>query len=157
MPLTANLQTELTISPGLFQLSGGGQVVLNENLSSSTTGTAGNTLVSNSIQTDQQIRFNFNWAVNGLFVPLLNPGNKWKLEVFLEMMGPTESFSIPPVTVAYGVGGPYSSNVIIPPNTLSEGVYDVVAVLHFLDSANQPQFVAAFAEFGKICVYKDHP
>lgn len=132
-------------------------MILNENLSPGSPGTAGNVSVSNTIQTDQQIRFNFNWAVNGLFVSLLNPGNKWKLEVFLEMMGPPESVSVPPVTIVYGAGGPYSSNVIIPPNTLSEGVYDVVAVLHFLDAASQPQFVAAFAEFGKICVYKDHP
>jgi len=157
MPLVRNLQTELTISPGLFELTGGGTVILNENLSPGSPGTAGNVSVSNTIQTDQQIRFNFNWAVNGLFVSLLNPGNKWKLEVFLEMMGPPESVSVPPVTIVYGAGGPYSSNVIIPPNTLSEGVYDVVAVLHFLDAASQPQFVAAFAEFGKICVYKDHP
>ncbi len=157
MPLVRNLQTELTISPGLFELTGGGTVILNENLSSNPPGTAGNVTVSNTIQTDQQVRFNFNWAVNGLFVPLLSPGNKWKLEVFLEMMGPTESVAIPTVTIAYGTGGPYTSNVIIPPNTLLAGVYDVVAVLHFLDSANQPQFVAAFAEFGKICVYQDHP
>jgi hypothetical protein len=96
------------------------------------------------IQVEQGIHFHFEWSVGGVLVPLLDRGMKWKIQLFFEKWGQSESSTNPSATVNYvpTSGHTYRSFISIPANTISEGVYDVVAVLRLYDSAGNPLPVA---------------
>jgi len=108
------------------------------------------------IQVEQGVHFHFGWSVAGVLVPLLDRGMKWKIQVFFEKWGESESPVNPSVTVNYNQtsGFNYRALISIPGNTLSEGVYDVVAVLRLYDANNLPLPVAGYEEMGKIQFYE---
>lgn len=108
------------------------------------------------IQTEQPINFNFEWQVSGPLVPLLDRGFKWKIQVYFEKWGVSESAVAPNATVSYVPvsGHTYHAVINLPANSLREGIYDVVAVLRLYDSAGRPLPVAGFEEMGKFEVYE---
>lgn len=166
------LISELTL-PGAFDFSGIAQIGrMTEQPSPQVP--IGNLIENRLVQTDQQVDFYFEWRVKGIFAHIMDPNSKWKLELFFEKYGPGEFAFGPGVgekTLLYssgitagaglnaemqypGLAG--STTITIPGGTIPEGVYDVVAVLRYLESNNSPCFLAAFAEFGKINFYQEH-
>lgn len=103
------------------------------------------------IQTEQGVHFHFRWSVEGVLVPLLDSGMKWKIQVFFEKWGESESPVNPYASVSYKQvsGYNYHAVISIPPSTLTEGVYDVVAVLRLYDAKGVPLPVAGYEEMGK--------
>lgn len=156
--------------PGNYEFNGFGLVgTMNENFPSGPNIPTDNALNSRTIQVDQQINFVFEWSIVGIFANSLNPNHKFQTELYFEKYGPGEldlvAAGVNPVDVYDGAGTVVSvipgersftaangnaATVTIPPNTIPVGVYDVVAVIRYLDTANNPIFVAAFAEFGKM-------
>jgi hypothetical protein len=168
-----NLISELTLD-GIFDLKGVGKAGNLIEFGSGGGFTLGNVLEKRLIQTDQRVDFVFEWTVKGMFAHAFNPNFRWRIEVFMERYGPLDfdlgangiatlnygsGDLVAPDEVSYpGAGAPTSTTVSIPPNTIPEGVYDVVAVLRLLHPAGDdtPCFLAAFAEFGKINFYQEH-
>ncbi len=169
--MTVNLQSEVTLAP-YFDFYGTGHVVSSE--SPSPNFTPGNLGNNRLIQADQDVSFKFDWSVRGYFAHIIDPNSKWRLELLLERMGPAE-FAIPAglgvKTLTYGSGVHVGSGVnqqinypgvsgsttiTIPGGTIPEGIYEVVAVLRLQEPSGAPCFLAAFAEFGKMDVYKEH-
>lgn len=159
--------------PGYFDIVGNGQIAtLTESPGwGGLTPPVGNLTNNNLIQTNQQIQFKFEWGVYGIFAHMVNPLFEWRIEVFLEKYGPGE-FSLGPVgrlslpwsagivttpTQVNFPGNIGSTTITIPPYSIPEGLYDVVAVIRLHDMpSGLPCFSAAFAEFGKIHVYREH-
>ncbi|MCA0235493.1 MAG: hypothetical protein LCH81_03845 [Bacteroidetes bacterium] len=108
------------------------------------------------IQVEQPINFNFEWQVSGPLVPLLDRNFRWKIQVYFEKWGASETAVAPSITVPYQAvsGFTYRSTINLPANTLREGVYDVVAVLRLYDGSGRPLPVAGFEEMGKFEVYE---
>jgi hypothetical protein len=108
------------------------------------------------IQVEQPINFGFEWQVSGPLVPLLDRGFRWRISVYFEKWGMSESPVAPTATVGYVPvsGHTYNANIVLPANTLSEGVYDVVAVLRLYDGTGKPLPVAGFEELGKFEIYE---
>ncbi len=108
------------------------------------------------IQVEQGIHFHFEWQVSGPLVPLLDRGFKWRIQVYFEKWGVSESAVAPTVSIPYipVSGHTYRALINLPANTLSEGVYDVVAVLRLYDGSGKPLPVAGFEEMGKFEVYE---
>ncbi len=108
------------------------------------------------IQVEQAIHFHFEWQVSGALVPLLDRGFRWKIQVYFEKWGVSESAVAPTATVSYipVSGHTYRTVINLPGNSLSEGVYDMVAVLRLYDASGNPLPVAGFEELGKFQVYE---
>jgi hypothetical protein len=108
------------------------------------------------IQVEQGLHFHFKWSVSGPLVPILRNDLKWKVQVFLEKWGESETPVSPAATVNFNsaAGFQYNTLVNIPANTLNEGVYDVVAVIRLYTAAGNPLPVAGFVEMGKIQMYE---
>lgn len=147
----------ISTNPSIFNFNGGAVVTANEQLS--TAEWPANLAIERLIQRDQAIRIGFRWSVSGLLTRFLNPNNKWHLQVFFEQMGGGEvtlgGASQADVNFVPVSGHGYNHVLILPPNSVPEGVYDVVAVIRFQDPAGRPGPIAAFAELGKITVYED--
>ncbi|MFN0037475.1 MAG: hypothetical protein ACKVUS_20635 [Saprospiraceae bacterium] len=165
------LQSEVTLAP-YFDFTGTGVVDSSE--LPSPTFTPGNVANNRLIQTNQDVKFRFDWSVKGYFAHIIDPNSKWRLEILLERMGPGE-FALPGgvgvKTLTYGSGTHVgtginqqlnypgavgSTTITIPGGTVPEGIYDVVAVLRLLEPGGAPCFLAAFAEFGKLDFYAEH-
>ncbi len=106
------------------------------------------------IQVEQGVHFHFAWGVSGAVVPLLSSNLVWKIQLFFEKWGQSESPLNPSTTVRYvpTSGFRYNALINIPGNTLSEGVYDVVAVIRLynvVSGVTSPLPVAGFVEMGK--------
>jgi hypothetical protein len=79
-----------------------------------------------AIQTEQDARVEFNWTQSGPLLPWITA--TWRLDVFLEQMGPLEGPTITYKTVPYvGASGPQTDFVNIPKNTIPVGLYRVTA------------------------------
>jgi hypothetical protein len=142
-------------TPGSFQFSGASIVTSNESVF--TTGPWPPDLTNQRlIQVEQGMYFHFQWSVAGVLVPILAPGMKWKIQVFFEKWGQSESPVNPSLNVNYVPvsGHLYNATIAIPPNTLSEGVYDVVAVLRLYDAVGNPLPVAGYEEKGKFQLFE---
>ncbi len=157
---------------GNYELRGAGKVgTLDEAFPSGPNIPVDNSLGSRTIQADQAIKFVFEWSVVGTFANSLNPAFKYEVELFFEKFGPGEfdlaAAGIPPVTVTDGSGTVVSNVpgseerswtaananapvINIPAGTIPVGVYEIVAVIRYLDTVGNPKFVAAFAGFGKV-------
>ena len=109
------------------------------------------------IQCEQGATIGFQWSVSGCLVPLLKC-SKWKIQLFMEKWGETEfdlgSAGIVNVPFVGTSGHLYTQAITLRPNTIPEGVYDVVAVLRLYDTNNNPVPVAGFAELGKVEFYQ---
>ena len=167
------LISEFTL-PGFLDFTGVAQVGNLTEGPSVAIFTSGDVTNNKLIQTDQQVKFDFAWTVQGMFAHAINPLFRWKIEVFFEKYGPGE-FAVPgglgvrlldygsgtflaPDKVQYP-GLPNSTSIVIPPFTIEEGVYDIVALItmiHGPSPDDSPCFVAAFAEFNKIAFYREH-
>lgn len=167
----AALVSELTL-PGLFDFTGVAQVANETEFGSPGGFTGGNTADKRLIQTDQAIRFDFQWTVAGMFAHAINPQFRWKIELFFEQYGGGE-FNLPGGVrlVNYGTGTllapdrvqfpgvPGSTSIVIPGSTVPEGIYDIVALVTLIHGPapnNSPCFLAAFAEFNKVAFYREH-
>lgn len=107
------------------------------------------------IQVDQASTFTFGWSATGSFAGwLLNPCT-CKVDVFYELMGPGEAtFVVPAVTVPMSVSGTATINVA--PNTVSEGVYRIVArMMIFPPTGNIPASspICGFTDMGLVEYY----
>ena len=157
--LSAPFSAEQTISnnPAIFRFDGG--AILTSQELSSTAQWPSNLAIERLIQRDQPMRLGFRWSVSGLLTRFLNPNNKWHLQVFYEQMGGGEitlgGFSQADVNFVPVSGHQYAHILTFPPNSVPEGVYDVVAVIRFQDPQGRPGPIAAFAELGKVTVYED--
>jgi hypothetical protein len=149
-------------TPGSFTMSGRSVVTIKELPG---TGPWPETLTDNKlIQTDQSVDFGFSWAVSGALLPILAPGCSWRLQLSFERWGAQEFNAPANASVPFGsavVSGPavtptytYHHKITIGPNTVPEGVYDIVAVLRMYSPTGAPLPVAGFAEFGKVEFYK---
>lgn len=151
MPMSVE---ETLATPASFQFTGTALVTSNEG---ATTGPWPADLTNQRlIQAEQSVYFLFKWTVSGVLVPLLAPGMKWKIQVFFEKWGQSESPVNPSTIVPYvpTSGHTYNAMISIPPNTLNEGVYDVIAVLRLYDSSNNPLPVAGYEEMGKYQIFE---
>ncbi len=161
MAMSDNFQAEQVISsnPTIFRFNGGALLTSDELASTREWPADLSAATERVIQRDQRIYFRFRWSVSGLLVPLLSSQNVWHLEVFFEKMGGGEihlgGFAQTSVNFVQTSGHVYDHTMIFPPNSIEDGVYDVVAVIRFRDSRNRPGPIAAFAELGKITVYED--
>lgn len=161
MAMSDNFQAEQVISsnPTIFRFNGGALLTSDELASTREWPADLSAATERVIQRDQRIFFRFRWSVSGLLVPLLSNQNVWHLEVFFEKMGGGEihlgGFAQTSVNFVQTSGHVYDHTMIFPPNSIEDGVYDVVAVIRFRDSRNRPGPIAAFAELGKITVYED--
>lgn len=155
IPKTMAMSVEETLAtPASFQFSGTSLVTSNEG---ATTGPWPADLTNQRlIQVEQSVYFRFKWSVSGVLVPLLSAGMKWKIQVFFEKWGQSESPVNPSTFVNYvpTSGHNYNALISIPPNTLSEGVYDVVAVLRLYDTNGYPVPVAGYEEMGKYQIFE---
>jgi len=108
------------------------------------------------IQVEQPLNFHFEWQVSGALVPLLDRGFRWRIQVYFEKWGISESAVAPSAVVSYipVSGHTYHAVINLPANSLHEGVYDMVAVLRLHDAAGRPLPVAGFEELGKFQVYE---
>ena len=165
--MTVPINSEVTLA-GLFDFKGVGKVANLTELPD--TFPTGNLANNKLIKCDQPVEVKFNWTVQGIFAHTMDPNSGWKIELFLEKYGPGEFAFQPGVgqkTVLYNTGAvsgiglnaqvAYTGvTITIPPNTISEGIYDVVAAIRYLHPDGTPCFLAAFAEFGKIDFYQEH-
>lgn len=156
--------------PGLFDFTGVGQIANETELPSPGGATPGNVVNKRLIQTDQAIRFDFQWTVAGIFAHVINPALKWKIEIFFEQYGGGEfnhpsavryvpysaGVHIGPNQVQFGVANPLTTRVPIGGSTVPEGIYDIVALITLVHPDNSPCFLAAFAEFNKVAFYREH-
>ncbi len=113
------------------------------------------TFPATTFQTDQDIQVHFNWNQSGWLARFFS--GQWQMAVYLEMMGQGETTNPTPINVPYIANDPqsYSRWVVIPRNTLSPGVYRVVACLRLIDSAGTMTPLASFTDIGLIQVYND--
>lgn len=159
--MTGNFQAEQVIStnPTIFRFNGGALLTADELASTQEWPADLSNATQRVIQRDQPIYFRFRWSVSGLLVPLMSAQNKWHLQVYFEKMGGGEinlgPYAEADVNFVQTSGHVYDHRMVFPPNSVDDGVYDVVAVIRFKDSRNRPGPIAAFAELGKITVYED--
>ena len=169
--MTVPIVSEVTLA-GLFDFTGRGQVANLTELPD--TFPTGNLANNKLIKCDQPVALKFDWTVRGIFAHVMDPNSGWKIELFLEKYGPNE-FTFPAgvgeKALKYNSGAVSgsglnaqmsfpgavgSTTILIPADTISEGIYDVVAAIRYLHSDGTPCFLAAFAEFGKIQFYNEH-
>jgi hypothetical protein len=109
------------------------------------------------IQVEQGVNFGFQWSVSGCLVPLLKCSH-WKVQLHFEKWGEPEfdlgALGITQVKYVPESGYTYNTVISLRPNTVPEGVYDIVAVIRMYDYKNNPVPVAGFAELGKIQFYE---
>lgn len=115
-------------------------------------------ILNNSlIQVEQGVNFGFKWCVEGCLVPLLKC-SYWKIQLHFEKWGEPEfdlgSVGVQKVKFVPESGYQYYNVISLRPNTVPEGVYDIVAVIRLYDNAGNPVPVAGFAELGKIQFYE---
>lgn len=133
------------ITNGTFSLAEGAE---------DSTGFPGVPAVTEVIQTDQSATVNINWDVSGTLATFLS--GTWKGEVFLEKMGGGEFAGATPSTVIFyePSATTYNLNVVIPANTVDEGIYRVVVCLSLEGTTGTPGPVAAFGDLGLIKFYE---
>lgn len=109
------------------------------------------------IQVEQGVNFYFKWCVDGCLVPLLKCTH-WVIQVYFERWGDREfnigTAGIKKVKFKPEEGYVYDEVISLGPDTIPEGVYDIVAVLRLYDYRDNPVPVAGFAELGKIQFYE---
>jgi hypothetical protein len=147
----------ISTNPTIFRFDGGSILTASE--LSSTNEWPADLAIERIYQRDQPVRIGFRWSVSGLLVSLLNPANRWHLQVYFEQMGGGEvnlgPYSQANVNFVPTSGHIYNHVMVLPPNSVPDGVFDVVAVIRFQDNLGRPGPIAAFAELGKVTVYED--
>ncbi len=168
----ATLQSELNL-PGALAIIGTSNVTI---LESPGGGVPENLGDHKLIQTDQAVRFDFNWTVQGWMVSLLNPNLRWELRLYYELLGGGEFNVIAtqaPAVLNFGQGGttnPYppgttsanfNASMQVNGNSVPDGIFDIVAVLRLVAPQPFPPApvgpIAAFAEFGMVQYYRVQP
>ena len=148
------------VAPGVIELSGVSAVTTQEL-------PAGGLLPENltsekNVQSDQTIKFVFNWTLTGFLANSLHPLSKFTVRLFFEKWGHSEfdvDVNTPPLTVPYSAGTivgasrTFQATLYVPGGSALPGLYDIAAVINFEDQLVNPGPVAAFAEFGKVQVY----
>jgi len=108
------------------------------------------------IQVEQGVKFGFQWCVKGCLVDIIKC-TKWKIQLFFERWGCKEHCGDPEpkcVNFVAESGYLYTEYIELPPNTIPEGVYEIVGVLRLYDFRGNPLPVAGFAELGKFEFYE---
>ncbi|MEM9886857.1 MAG: hypothetical protein AAF849_13275 [Bacteroidota bacterium] len=151
-------QAEFSLSPN--DLSVVASVELNEG--NSTAGFEGQAqggtptpgLTNRLIQTDQPFHVAFDWAESGSFAPFL-AGGKWKLSVIFDAIGVnSHPAAITDTTNSTG-GGNYTNSLDVAENTLSPGMYKIIARMQWHFGGGNPGPLVLFQDLGMIEVYQD--
>ena len=118
------------------------------------TGFPGDPSVAEVIQTDQSATVKIKWNVTGTLTTFLS--GSWKGEVFLEKMGGGEYTGVTPsTTIIYEPSATsYNMKVVVPANSVEEGIYRVVVCLSLEGPTGTPGPVAAFGDLGLVKFYE---
>lgn len=162
-PVNFTAEQALSSNPSIFRLFGVATMTGQEGVS-----TSGypNVPIERVIQTDQMFTVGVQWSVAGLLTGLIDPNAKWHVQVYFEQLGGGEinlggashqDVTFGTFTPIPGVTGgrQYNARLSFPPNSIPEGLYEVVCVLRLLNSSHGPGPVAGFAELGKVEFYQD--
>ena len=107
------------------------------------------------VQIDQPVTIRFHWTqTSGSWVL---PGGFWRLECYLEDLGPTENSGYFFIDVAGdGTNGFKQQDLNIPAGSIPPGVYDVTCAMQFWQGGN-PKALAGFDSMGKYRFYRETP
>ena len=137
------LTLENVISPSLFSVKG--DVGFTEGASTGGFPEGPNPQV---VQRDQPVTFSFDWDQKGPLVPFLF-GN-WKCDIYFESLtaGPGYVFN-KSITFVSSVPFVYpTTNIVVPANTIEEGIYRLTARLMLTNTGSPGSPIAAFQDLG---------
>jgi hypothetical protein len=102
------------------------------------------------IRRNQAWKVTFDWQTSGVAALFL--AGQWKLEIYLEKMGPDE-FGLPAglstatvPAVATAALHSYAKDIVIPANVVPEGLYKLVVSITHQNPGGSPTPMAGFAE-----------